>query len=184
MKTYVLFAGVNGAGKSTLYSTLSGEILSMPRVNTDEIVRSLGDWRDMSVVLQAGKIAVKQLNNYFSQGVSFNQETTLCGGSVLRNIAKAKELGYKVVVHYIGVESVDIAKARVRSRVECGGHGVPDADIERRYVESINNLFKIIPVCDEVFVYDNTFAFNIFAKYSRGALEWINSQFPNWFNRN
>ena len=31
----------------------------MPRVNTDEIVKELGDWRNTSDVLKAGKIAVR-----------------------------------------------------------------------------------------------------------------------------
>lgn len=46
MKKYIIIAGVNGAGKSTLYETLD-ELKDMPRINTDEIVKVLGDWRDM-----------------------------------------------------------------------------------------------------------------------------------------
>ena len=45
MKKYIIIAGVNGAGKSTLYETLD-ELKDMPRINTDEIVKVLGDWRD------------------------------------------------------------------------------------------------------------------------------------------
>ena len=78
MKKYIIIAGVNGAGKSTLYETLD-ELKEMPRINTDEIVKTLGDWRDTSVLMKAGKQAVKLLNQYMSEGVTFNQETTLCG---------------------------------------------------------------------------------------------------------
>lgn len=46
MKKYVIFAGVNGAGKSTLYNTLKLKN-TLPRVNSDEIVRSFGDWRNV-----------------------------------------------------------------------------------------------------------------------------------------
>lgn len=49
MKKYILIAGVNGAGKSTLYETLD-ELKEMPRINTDEIVKELGDWKDTSVL--------------------------------------------------------------------------------------------------------------------------------------
>ncbi len=45
MKKYILIAGVNGAGKSTLYKTKK-DFLEMPRVNTDEILREFGDWRN------------------------------------------------------------------------------------------------------------------------------------------
>lgn len=58
MKKYILIAGVNGAGKSTLYETLDS-LKNMPRINTDEIVKEMGDWKDTSVLMKAGK---KQLN--------------------------------------------------------------------------------------------------------------------------
>ena len=35
--------------------------------------------------------------------------------------------------HYVGIESVEIAKQRIAYRVAHGGHGIPDADVERRY---------------------------------------------------
>lgn len=47
MKRYILYAGVNGAGKSTLYRTTRYKD-SMPRVNTDEILREFGNWRNSS----------------------------------------------------------------------------------------------------------------------------------------
>ncbi len=50
MKKYILIAGVNGAGKSTLYQPLQS-LRDMPRVNTDEILREFGDWRNMSDVV-------------------------------------------------------------------------------------------------------------------------------------
>lgn len=39
----------------------------MPRINTDEIVKKLGDWRDTSILITAGKIAVKLLNQYLTE---------------------------------------------------------------------------------------------------------------------
>jgi len=98
MKRYILFAGVNGAGKSTLYQSIGiGE--SMPRINTDEILREFGDWRNRTDLMKAGKIAVTRLKQYFQDGISFNQETTLCGKSVFNNIRKAHECGYRVEMY-------------------------------------------------------------------------------------
>ena len=51
MKKYVLIAGVNGAGKSTLYQALDS-LKAIKRINTDEIVRSVGDWRNPSDVMK------------------------------------------------------------------------------------------------------------------------------------
>lgn len=135
MKKYILIAGVNGAGKSTLYETLDS-LKNMPRINTDEIVKEMGDWKDTSVLMKAGKKAVKLLNYYLMEGISFNQETTLCGKSIIRNIKKAKERGYFIELHYVGVNSVEIAKDRVKNRVLKGGHGIPESDIEKRYLVS------------------------------------------------
>lgn len=53
-------------------------------------------------------------------------------------------------MYYVGVASVEIAKERVALRVKKGGHGIPDKDIERRFVESIKNLPRAIRVCDIV----------------------------------
>ena len=94
MKKYIVLGGVNGAGKSTLYQILDN-LKKMPRVNTDEIVKELGDWRNTSDVLKAGKIAVQLIDKYFSEGISFNQESTLCGNYIIKN--------FKLAKHYIPV---------------------------------------------------------------------------------
>lgn len=74
MKKYIIFAGVNGAGKTTFFQTYP-DIWDMPRVNLDEIVRSFGTWKNNADVYKAGKIAVKQIREYFERGVSFNQNS-------------------------------------------------------------------------------------------------------------
>lgn len=179
MKKYIIIAGVNGAGKSTLYETLD-ELKEMPRINTDEIVKTLGDWRDMSILITAGKVAVKLLNQYLTDGVTFNQETTLCGKSILRNIRKAKEMGYCIEMHYVGVDSVNIAKERVKSRVNKGGHGIPEADIEKRYLETFHNLKEILKDCDLAAFYDNTEEFRRFAIFRNGEVVRLSQTLPKW----
>lgn len=179
MKKYIIIAGVNGAGKSTLYETLDG-LKEMPRINTDEIVKKLGDWRDTSILITAGKIAVKLLNQYLIDGVTFNQETTLCGKSILRNIRKAKEMGYCIEMHYVGVDSVNIAKERVKSRVKKGGHGISETDIEKRYVETFHNLKEILKDCDLAAFYDNTEEFRRFAIFRNGEVVRLSRILPKW----
>ena len=70
----------------------------MPGVNTDEILRESGDWRNMGDVVAAGKIAVRKLSQYFDEGITFNQETTLCGKSILNNIDKARKRGRFMII--------------------------------------------------------------------------------------
>ncbi len=183
MKKYVLVGGVNGAGKSTLYQT-SPALQKMKRVNTDEIIKGIGDWRNLSDVMKAGKIAVTLIDKYFTEETSFNQETTLCGRSIIKNIHKAKALGYMIELHYIGVDSVEIAKQRVEHRVKRGGHGIPESDIEKRYYESFQNLKKILKECNLAVFYDNTEEFRRFAIYKNGNIVRLSHNVPNWFRQN
>lgn len=180
MKRYVLIAGVNGAGKSTLYQTLDS-LKAMERINTDEIVKSFGNWKNAIDVMNAGKIAVNKIKEYFEMGCSFNQETTLCGNSIIKNIEKAKSLGYEVELHYVGLDNVEIAKARIAYRVEHGGHGIPDRDVERRYVESLKKLKLVLDKCDMTILYDNSEVFNRFAIYKKGKLINISEDVPKWY---
>jgi len=114
MKRYIIFAGVNGAGKSTLYQTFP-KYQQMPRVNTDEILKTFGDWKITSDVMKAGKLAVQELNRCLSAEISFNQETTLCGKTIFKTIEKARNQGYYVELYYVGVDSVELAKQRITS---------------------------------------------------------------------
>lgn len=66
------------------------------------------------------------------------------GKSIVRNIKKAKEKGFYVVMNYIGLDTPDIAKERVKIRVLKGGHGIPEDAIERRYYESLENLKELL----------------------------------------
>ena len=182
MKKYILIAGVNGAGKSTLYQSLQS-LQGMPRVNTDEILREFGDWRDMADVMTAGKIAVKKIARFFDEDITFNQETTLCGKSIINNITKAKNRGYFIELHYIGVESADIAKERVAARIKQGGHGIAEQDIERRYIETFDNLKTVLPECDLAAFYDNTIEFRRFAIYKHGKPIRVSQEIPLWYEK-
>ena len=164
-KIFYLFAGVNGAGKSTLYNTesLDINIKDTVRINTDAIVRKIGNWKNDSDQIKAAKIAINLRNNCFQCGKSFNEETTLTGKTILKNIDKAKEQGYELQLFYVGLNSSDIAKERVKNRVEKGGHNIENDVIEKRYYESLKNLKKIISKFDKVYLYDNSIKYkNIF----------------------
>ena len=180
MKKYVLIAGVNGVGKSTLYPLLT-TLNEMERINTDEIVREIGNWKNATDMIKAGKLAVQKVNDCFAKEVPFNQETTLCGKSILKYIDYAKEKGYYLELHYIGVENVEIAKDRIKKRVQSGGHGIAEEDIERRFTETFENLKIVLPKCDIATFYDNTQQFVRFAVYENGKFIWISKDVPKWF---
>ena len=107
----------------------------------------------------------------------------LCGKSIIRNIDYARKNDYQIELHYVGVESVEIAKERIAYRVAHGGHGIPDKDVERRYKESLDNLKKIIHKCNWVILYDNTKAFKRFAVYENGKLRSLSENLPEWYKK-
>ena len=61
-----MIAVVNGVVKSTLYQSLQS-LQDMPRVNTNEILREFGDWRNIADIMTAGRIAVKRMAGYFEK---------------------------------------------------------------------------------------------------------------------
>lgn len=195
-KVYILIAGVNGAGKSTFYHSshtignffdfCDAEVFqNLNRINADEILREFGDWRNSDDAMKAGRIAIKKIRDYFKEGLSFCQETTLCGKSILKNIETAKNLGYKIGIIFVGVDSVELAQKRVQERVKHGGHGISAEDIERRYYESFKNLNMILKKCDGVLFYDNTSHFRSVAVYDGRNIQLTNSffQLPKWFEK-
>jgi len=171
--SYIVFAGVNGSGKSTLFHSktwlLPGLSSSMERVNPDEIAASSS--LPMSD-LQAGRIAVAKISELFERRASFNQETTLSGRASLRNIKHARELGYRVYLYYVGVQSPEVAIARIAHRVSVGGHDIDPHIVRRRYENSLRNLSKAISYCEEVHVIDNTTSFHTLARWKKDILEW------------
>lgn len=164
MATYTIFAGVNGAGKTSIYKTTYYEQnKDEKRINTDEMVARIGSWKDSNLQMKCAREAVKLIKIYISEEVSFNQETTLSGKSIINNIKRAKE--------------------KVDLRVSKGGHGIPHKDIERRYTESLDNLYKIIPLCDEINIYDNTNIFKLIVCIRNGRVIWSDEKLPDWIKK-
>ena len=162
MPTYTIFAGVNGCGKTSIYKSVYYEDnKNEKRINIDEMVARIGSWKDNTLQIKCAREAVKLIKEYMEEGISFNQETTLCGKSIIRNIKTAKSKGFYIVMNYIGVESSDIAKDRVKHRVSQGGHGIPD----------------------EVNIYDNTYKFKEIIYFKNGNLVWNDNLIPNWANK-
>ncbi|SDP78821.1 hypothetical protein SAMN04488529_11738 [Clostridium gasigenes] len=60
-----------------------------------------------------------------------------------------------------------------------GGHGVPDDTIERRYYESLKNLNKVIEICDEINMYDNTDMFREIIDFKNGNIIWKDKNIPS-----
>jgi len=153
-----IIAGCNGAGKTTASFTILPEILNCREfVNADEIARGLSPFQPEKVAIEAGRIMLKRINELLQNGKNFAFETTLATKSYKNTIIEAKKKNYNITLIFFWLQSVELAKDRVRTRVALGGHNIENDIIERRYKSGIKNLFDIyIPICDKVLIMDNS----------------------------
>lgn len=156
-KLYII-AGCNGAGKTTASFTILPEILDCKEfVNADEIAKGLSPFQPEKVSFEAGRIMLNRINELLSENENFAFETTLSTKSYKNKIIEAKEKGYRVTLLFFWLQSIELAKERVKTRVLEGGHNIEPEVIERRYIRGIKNLFDIyFPIVDGALIFDNS----------------------------
>jgi predicted ABC-type ATPase len=125
-------------------------------VNADEIARLINPEDPEAVSRAAGRAVLNRLDELVEQRQNFSFETTLSSQQGLQLIRKAKSAGFKIVVIFVTLESVDMNVLRVRQRVLQGGHGIPEHLIRRRYEKTFANLPRAIALADEAAVVDNS----------------------------
>ena len=157
MKRVVMIAGPNGAGKTTFATEyLPHEADCPPFVNADLIAGGL-DPLGTPLSAGAGRLMLQRLEDLATGGQSFAFETTLAGRAPLRWIRSWRRQGYRVILFYLRLSSVDLAIARVRARVELGGHDVPEPAIRRRFARSWSNFTDLYrPLAERWAIYDNS----------------------------
>jgi len=156
-KLYII-AGCNGAGKTTASFTILPEILDCKEfVNADEIAKGLSPFQPEKVAFEAGRIMLGRINELLKNNENFAFETTLSTKSYKNKIKEAQQKGYTVILLFFWLQSIELAKERVKTRVSEGGHNIDPDVIERRYIKGIKNLFDIyLPIVDGAFIFDNS----------------------------
>jgi len=157
MPNLYIIAGCNGAGKTTASFTILPEMLNCKEfVNADSIAAGLSPFNPESVAIEAGRLMLSRIHELMGAGVDFAFETTLATRSYVSLVKTAQELGYKVTLLFIWIDSPATAMQRVAERVVKGGHDIPSEVIERRYYRGLFNLFNLyIPICDTWMVVNN-----------------------------
>jgi predicted ABC-type ATPase len=112
-------------------------------VNADVIAQGLAGFSPASAAFEAGRIMLKRLDELARAREDFAFESTLAGRSVRGRLTDLLRLGYDVHIFYLWLPSPDLAVARVRRRVESGGHEVPESVIRRRFWKSLVNFDRI-----------------------------------------
>jgi len=176
MKIFTIIAGVNGAGKSSFTGVAEVTLDDFGvRIDPDKIAAELN-----LGALQGGKVVIKMINDCFEQGLNFTQETTLSGKKTKRTIQRAREMGYHIRLFYIGLNDYDDHTYRIKNRVARGGHHIPNDVVQRRYAQRFKSLMEILPLCDEVVLYDNDNGFVEGAEYVNGEQLRKNGHSPQW----
>ena len=154
----VVFAGPNGSGKSTFTELLKPP---MDYINADEIKKNL-----KCTDLEAAQLAEKQREEHVEQMHEFCFETVMSTERNIRLLERAIQNGYFVRCYYFLTADPMINVLRVKSRVESGGHDVPEAKIITRYDKALNLVKDLVKICDVCHIYDNSGStpFRIFKK--------------------
>lgn len=158
MPNLYIIGGCNGAGKTTASYTVLPEVLNCREfVNADEIARGLSPFQPENVAFQSGRIMLNRIRELIHEGADFAFETTLATKSYTSIIKHAISKGYKITLIFFWLESPELAKERVKIRVENGGHNIPEDTIERRYFRGLKNFFTLyLRLTDGWLVYNNS----------------------------
>ncbi len=129
--------------------------------------------------MRAAREALEAIRNNLSLRSSFSQETTLSGKGIVNSIKKARELGYYIVMFYVGLDSPNLASQRIAHRVSTGGHDIDKRTVERRYDASLKNFGRVVDLCNEAYLYDNTTLLEMVARFELGEMTYLNALKPD-----
>ncbi len=180
----LFLAGPNGAGKTTFFEEYLDD-LGLPYVNADRIARVLRNadpTASSDDVDRRAFIEAERLRRAFLEArLSFCTESVF--SDPLKFLKEARVRGFAVFLIFIGLDSPVLAAARVRQRVQHGGHDVPDEKLHARFPRTLANLRAAIPIVDEAFLFDNSSydtPYRVVAVYQRGQIVSRHPPLPLW----
>ena len=150
-----MLVGGNGAGKSTFYEQML-KPLGMPFINADLIAKELFIDDAEARSHDAASIAEQMRFDLLNEGRSFCFETVFSHPSKIDFVARAKALGYQIILVVIHLQASELNLARIAQRVKDGGHSVPPLKVIARIPRTLDNIKQVIPLCDQVRVLDNS----------------------------
>jgi predicted ABC-type ATPase len=111
---------------------------------------------DVHDPITAGRLVVARVRAAIAGREDVVLETTLSGRFPLKVLRDGRRAGFDVTLVYVGLDDVNECLLRVRRRARSGGHDVPEIDVRRRFVRSLEALPAAIMLADRVFLYDNS----------------------------
>ena len=177
-----LLTGGNGTGKSTFYR-LFLETKGIHSVNADIIAKKINPENPEKVSYEAASLAIRLLEELLYQGTSFCYETVFSHPSKIDLVAKAKALGYEIILVYIHLDTPALNEARVSQRVAVGGHSVPADKIRSRIPRTMKNIATVLPLVNEARLLNNSFLESYFHQVAivrQGRRAMVMDPLPRW----
>jgi len=148
-------AGPNGAGKTTFAREFLPDARVMEFLNADLLAAGLSPLQPGAMAVRSARLVLSRWAELVKMRRDFAFETTLSGKTYAGMLGSARATGYHVRLCYLWLPSVNMSLRRVRQRVRKGGHNVPEADLRRRFLPSLRNLFHLyLPLADEALLYN------------------------------
>lgn len=154
----LMIAGPNGAGKTTFARAfLPNEGQCKRFINADLIAAGLSPFEPERVAVQAARLMLDEIARAVADRESFAIETTLSGLGYLRQILAWRAAGYFVRLVFVSLPSAEMAIARVKERVQQGGHSIPEDVIRRCFEAGLKNFEQHYKAAvDSWTLYDNS----------------------------
>jgi len=101
--------------------------------------------------------------------------------------AKARSMGFRTYLYFVALDSPEINRYRVSTRVAEGGHDVPDDKIANRYERSLRFATEVLKHADRAFLFDNSGSSPLLVgeRLTNGIFEHRvpSAQLPRWFKK-
>lgn len=192
----VLIAGGNGSGKSTLWDVAGmmgtkadpsnplALARDLPYFNTDEYFKILIARDPKAQFQEATNWRNKQVSEHIRSGLSFVSETVFDQGK-LGFLKSAKKKGYETTVHFVGLDSPELAVERVQARVAEGGHDIPQERIRKKWFESLQSANLAVTRATQILFYDNSTdaGARLVAKFENAILTYLYDNPPSWLSQ-
>jgi predicted ABC-type ATPase len=114
-------------------------------------------FHEVSVNAYFASVAADFLRQKLLQArVSFSFETVMSSSDKVAFLQNAQQLGYRTYLYYIATDDPSINIARVKARVNQGGHDVPLDKIVSRYTRSLDLLVRAVGHTNRAYLFDNS----------------------------
>lgn len=156
MKTYTIIAGADDVGKRVYLNLMQAKPNQLGLV-----------FCDLTSVYLVAKNPVQCME----KGYNFTVETTLLSDEAILLAKMAREKGYEVYVHFIGIDE-KIGFENETCRNQC----------LEKFRRQVDNLMKLLPYCSCGVFVDNKEDFRYLAKYKNASLSFHDSTLPGWLS--